>query len=45
MSRLFKGTVACGGVLLLGHCGLTLMAVLLPGVWFSAVSLLAICRG
>lgn len=44
MSRLFKGTVACGGALLLGHCGLTLLAVLLPGAWFSVVSLLAICR-
>jgi hypothetical protein len=44
MSRLVKGSVACGGVLLLGHCGVTLLAVLLPGAWFSVVSLLAICR-
>jgi hypothetical protein len=43
MSRLGKGAAACGA-LVLGHCGLTLLAASLHAAWIAAVPLLAICR-
>ena len=43
MNRLMRGGAALAA-LLLGHCGLTLLAVSLNGVWVALVPLLAICR-
>ncbi|MCR5881362.1 hypothetical protein LRS03_00170 [Rhizobacter sp. J219] len=43
MSRLVKGTVACGA-LVAGHCGLMLLAAAFNAAWIAMVPLLAICR-
>jgi hypothetical protein len=43
MSRVGKGMAGCG-LLVLGHCGLTLVAASLQGAWFALVPLMAICR-
>lgn len=43
MSRLWKGAAACAA-LMLGHCGLMVLAASLHAAWIAAVPLLAICR-
>ena len=43
MNRLRKGMAACG-LLVLGHCGLTLLAATLHAAWITAVPLLALWR-
>ena len=43
MSRVGKGLAACG-VVVLGHCGLTVLLAALNAAWIASVPLLAICR-